>query len=110
MRLRSQPRRKLLVHEHAVPRKVLVEMFWNLSKENPGTVTVDAVLALCEKYVHAVIVTKDEDQSLNERGLRQRMPEAFYTPASDCCGEPFARYNCCGIKLVEPVQRRPAGP
>lgn len=77
-----------LVHEHAVPKKLLIEMLMNLS--NPSS---DSVQQMFQNYCKAAVITKAEDASLNRLGLRSKMP-------ADWDGkDPWARYKAAGIIL-----------
>jgi hypothetical protein len=78
--------RKLLVHEHLVPRKVLID--WLLELSAPS---IEVVSDIFENFCVGVIVTKDEDLILNKLGLRASMPDAWKRE------EPWARYRVAGI-------------
>ena len=79
---------KLLRHDHAVPRKLLLD--WLLNLRSP---TQDSIQALLDAYCKAAVIIKSEDALLNRLGLRSKMP-------SDWDGkDPWARYKAAGIVL-----------
>jgi hypothetical protein len=87
--------RKQLIHEHLVPRKVLIERLLGL--EEPAAEKVAQVLQQCV----GVVITKDEDRLLNKHGLRSKMPK-------DCSEEDqWGRYNFANIAVRELSQCLP---
>jgi hypothetical protein len=58
-----------LVHEHAVPKKILIDMLLNLP--NPSS---DSVQEMFQNYCKAAVITKAEDASLNR--LRSPLKDA----------------------------------
>lgn len=79
--------RKQLIHEHLVPRKVLIERLLEL--EGPATDNVARVLQQCI----GVVITKDEDRLLNMHGLRSKMPK-------DCSeDDQLGRYRFANIAV-----------
>ena len=74
-----------LRHEHAVPRRVLLEHLLTLEAPLPGTVA-----AVLEPFCFAVIVSKAEDAELRRRRLSESMPEGWTFAAG--AGTSMARY------------------
>lgn len=75
---------KGLRHEHMVPRKVLIEKIRNLQNKNEASIREILV-----KYSYAAIITKDEDDMLNNKKLNNAMPEGK--------DDIWSRYDACGI-------------
>lgn len=67
---RSNPTIKGLIHEHVVPKSVLIRMLFDLS--NP---TTEAVAGILDRFCIGVVVTRDEDKRLTQAGVRRRMPD-----------------------------------
>lgn len=86
---------KHLVHEHLVPKRVLVDAIIDEIEKTP-----DSIYDYLERFCIGVVVTKDEDARLNAAGLRSKMPENWDTK------DPWARYNAVGIK-VERATKKP---
>jgi hypothetical protein len=62
--------------------------------------TQDAIREFFEKFLHGVVVTKEENAKLDS-AYRQDMPSEFLeTTSSDYCNC-FMRYERCGIDIVE---------
>jgi len=76
-----------LVHEHVVPRGVIASQL--LASELRS---MDAVFHALRRHCLAAVVTKDEDNLLNERGFKQAMPDGW-TWGDD----PWARYRVTGL-------------
>ena len=58
-----------LVHEHAIPKKIIVQEILLLKKATEKD--IDTIL---QKYSQAVIITKEEDDKINKSGFKQKMP------------------------------------
>lgn len=84
-----------LIHEHAVPKKVLIEKIENLKTKNQ-----ENILNVLTKFGHAVVVSKQEDICLSLNGLRSKMPKN----SSDI----FARYKTVGIELYDMKEKNSA--
>ncbi len=82
-------------HDHAVPRKVL------LSKIGESGKNAAEVLSILNIYLHSVVVTKDEDTLLKEKGLNATMPPGLIDDASE--RYVFGRYQNAGIEVVSGV-------
>jgi hypothetical protein len=85
-----------------VPKKVLKELL--LSLENP---TEETVADYLDCFLLGVVVTIEEDKSLNKR-FKSEMPLAFWKKGEEHYLDLFARYKLCGIKIGQ-VQRIPYG-
>jgi hypothetical protein len=83
-----------LVHEHAVPNRIVAGMLFE--QKAP---TAESVRAVFEQFVHAVVVTKEEDNLLSVM-FRQTMPPEFSDPNSTKYHEPFLRYERCEIEVI----------
>ncbi|QDS98398.1 hypothetical protein [Adhaeretor mobilis] len=74
------------IHEHAVPKSVIIKMLFDL--KNPTPEKVEDILS---SFCVGVVVTREEDRTLNQNGLRLKMPE-------DWDGDDrWARYQKVGI-------------
>lgn len=80
-----------LRHEHVMPRKLIKKMILDLEIHDE-----DKVLHILDTYLHAVIVTKEEDEELNRLGLNQTMPESFCKT-----GEILCRYKDANIQVID---------
>ena len=80
-----------LRHEHIVPRIFIKKKMYDLDEKSPET-----IFEILDKYSHAVVVTKHEDQRLNELGLNRELPIAFHES-----GDIHARYGHAGIEVIE---------
>ena len=80
---------RALRHEHLVPRKVLVGMFFKLREDE-----LHKIEELFRLYCIGVVVTVEEDRLLNKAGLRQKMP------VGDWLENPWVRYAHVGIKIA----------
>jgi len=94
--------KKNVRHEHGIPKKVLKKQL--LSLENP---TEEKVADYLDCFLIGVVVTIEEDKSLNER-FKSEMPQAFWKKGQEYYLDVFARYKLCGIKVGQ-VQRIPYG-
>jgi len=79
-----------LVYDHAIPLNYLQDELLNLS-----SVTARRVKRLLNKFCIVVLITKKEDQKLNNANYQERMPDNWN-------GTSFrARYKAVGIKIVK---------
>jgi hypothetical protein len=83
---------KGLEHEHAVP----IEALFRILDSLPKPVTAELAYDCLEKCLMGVVVTKAEHDALNKR-FKKTMPEGFVYSS----GSVRARYETCGIKIVE---------
>jgi hypothetical protein len=84
--LRDQ--QKMLVHEHVVPKSIVIQRLLQLS--NP---TADSVNQLLASYCKGAVLTREEDACLNRPGLRSKMPIGWDEK------DVWARYASAGIVL-----------
>lgn len=89
---KAKSRRRFLRHEHAVPRKVVIQMLTDL--ESPS---VESVRRICESFLIGVVVTKLEDDILNLQ-YKSAMPQGFYDQTGPEFEDPWLRYKQAGIK------------
>jgi len=87
-----------LRHEHAVPKTVLLKHLLTLEDATPSLVG-----KTLERFCFAIIVSRSEDDLLNERGYRETMPPDWSFAAADC--DPLARYVACdlGTSVRDPL-------
>lgn len=93
-RKRKEPRYAGLRHEHVVPKRVVMQMLESLDAPTP-----EAVYAICEKFLLAVVVTVVEDAFLNLE-YASSMPAGFDDVASEHHCDPWLRYKLCNIQWV----------
>ncbi len=91
-----------LCHEHVVPKRVVIEMLTSLDEPTP-----EAVFGICTKFLHAVVVTVQEDRILNCM-YQSTMPEEFFDPASPDHHDPWLRYKRCQIQWATEEAARKA--
>ena len=89
----SRPKRAL-IHNHAVPRRLVLQMLFAMNPATP-----EEVFAICDKFLYGVVITPEEDRRLDAGGFRQKMPEEFWDQASSEFENPWLRYRRCGIQL-----------
>lgn len=78
---------KELRHEHVVPKKVVINMLFNL-----GEPTTDSVGDICHRYLIGMVLTKVEDEILNvEHG--SSMPPEFFNETSPGFRDVWLRYK-----------------
>jgi hypothetical protein len=80
----------LLRYDHAIPFKLLVKELLNLTD-----VSDIQVISVLERFGTIVLITKDEEDRINAKGLGHRMPDGWDGI------DPLARYKAVGIELVE---------
>lgn len=83
--------------EHVVPLKVIGQMLLGL--ECPE---LEDIKNLIDNWLIFATITKDEESDLDSNGLKQKMPEGFYTKSSHLYLDKFARYKEAGIDLLYP--------
>jgi hypothetical protein len=83
-------RRVALRHDHAVPRKLLIERIM----ANTGPSKSD-LYSFLKEFCVGVTITKDEDTQLSKCGLRSRMPKDW------AWADVRARYSVGRIEIVE---------
>jgi hypothetical protein len=72
IRSRLKERPNPLVHEHVIPKGIVIKRLLELPDK-----TADSVNELMAKYCIGAVVTKAEDDRLNSRGLRSKMPDGW---------------------------------
>ena len=80
--------RKKLMHEHVVPKRIVMEKLLGLAPA-----TSDSVREVLDRYCIGVVVTREEDVRLTKLGLRSEMPDGWDGE------DPWARYSKAGIVL-----------
>ena len=83
---------KNLRYDHPIPLKIIIEKLYSLEKINEAS-----VLKVLDKYLKdgGILITKEEDKILNEKGLQSSMP-------NDWDGiDTLARYKKAEIKLLD---------
>jgi hypothetical protein len=83
-----QGQQRMLVHEHVVPKSIVIQWLLKLS-----TPTADSVNQLLESYCKGAVLTREEDARLNGLGLRSKMPSGWDEK------DVWARYTSAGIVL-----------
>jgi len=89
--------RAKLVHEHAVPRSVIIRLLKELKAP-----TSETVFELLDKLLIAVIVTQEQDRQLSEH-FSDEMPSAFYE-IGPSFHDPWLRH--APFHSIEGFQRR----
>jgi len=66
-----------LIHEHAVPRKIIKEKIIDILEKNNDSnydKCIDEIWSIICSLSKSVVVTKEEDKKLDNKKLRQNMP------------------------------------
>ena len=66
-----------LIHEHAVPRKIIKEKIIDILEKNNDSnydKCIDEIWSIISSLSKSVVVTKEEDKKLDNKKLRQNMP------------------------------------
>ena len=66
-----------LIHEHAVPRKIIKEKIIDILEKNNDSnydKCIDEIWSIISSLSKSVVVTKEEDKKLDSKKLRQNMP------------------------------------
>ena len=87
--LKIKNRQSMLIHEHVVPKKVLIDYL--MGKQN---LSPKEIYEFLEKFCIGVVVTKAEDQTINNIGLRSKMPSDWDFE------DPWARYEGLNINIT----------
>lgn len=87
-----------VVKEHVVPLKVITTKLLELN--NGNLISIEAIAAVLDKYIHFATITKLEDQLLRNAKLNSKMPDEYYDPDSLLYGNVFARYKKVGIEYT----------
>ena len=83
------------IHEHAVPRSVVIEMLCALDDA-----TSTKVREILERFLFGVVVTLGQDKQLNST-YRSTMPPDFSNPGHSDFHDPWLRYRKSNIEVVE---------
>jgi hypothetical protein len=86
---------KRLRHEHAVPRRVVIEGLFALGQPDQ-----ERVHAYLTATLFGVVVTRGEDRLL-DTPYRRTMPPEFHDPASPGYRDPWLRYRRCGMTVLD---------
>lgn len=84
---------KQTIHEHVVPKRVVIEKLFALQKP-----TETEVYELLNKFLISIIVKKAEDRRLNLAGFNNKMPAEFDHPEHEDYHNPWLRYKKCNIE------------
>ena len=82
------------VEEHVVPIKVITEILLS-EYEKKGSISKQFIKKVLDKLLWVVFVTEEENQRLNELGLKNDMPDDWDWKKDS----PFARYEKAKIKV-----------
>lgn len=85
-----------LIHEHSTPRLELGKKLDEMYKAKQTS--EEDVFRLLDQFCHAVIVSKEEDATINKVGLRSRMPLSFQFREGD---DVFCRYRQAGVEVFQ---------
>ena len=86
---------KRLRHEHAVPKRVVIDALFDLPEPDH-----ERVHAYLSTTLFGVVVTRAEDRVLDTH-YRRSMPPEFHDPASPNYLDPWLRYRRCGITVLD---------
>lgn len=86
----QKPSVKELVHEHLVPRKVLIHKLFNEVEHEQNK-----IYEFLDKFCIGIVVTKAEDKALNNAKLNSKMPDDWDNK------DPWARYTAINLRVVE---------
>lgn len=92
---RSIDRKAKLIHEHVVPRQVVIDALMAMKSPTP-----ENVYQVLDRFLIAVIVTPEEDAYLSCEH-QSTMPAAFLDPTSDGYHEPWLRYRSSPIEIID---------
>jgi hypothetical protein len=87
---RRRASRVMLMHEHVVPKRLIIERLRKLRGRATGT----AVKRTFEKWCVGVVILRSEDAQLTKAGLRSKMPDGWKN------GSIWARYESIGLKVL----------
>ncbi len=90
----ANPKAKCFRHEHAVPKKVVVELLLSFDKPDAGF-----IYRVCEAFLIGVVVTLEEEKALNAR-FNSTMPSEFGETNNPSNLDPLLRYKQCGIEVI----------
>jgi len=93
--LEEGPKGSIVQKEHIVPLNVITETLRKLRIPS-----IDEIEDTLIKTVMFATITKEENQLLNDAGLKDSMPAEYYDQTSDLYKDPLARYKKAGISLT----------
>lgn len=82
-----------LRHEHSVPKKEIISMITKSDK------TYESIYNILNNFAHSVVVSLDEDISINKKGLRSKMPKEL--EKNNHVSNIFSRYISTGIEIYD---------
>ena len=82
---------KNLRYDHPIPLKIIIEKLYSLEEINEAS-----LLRILNRYIKqgGILITKEEDKLLNEKGLRSSMPKDWDEE------DILARYKKAGIEIA----------
>ncbi|MGO4575005.1 hypothetical protein AB4Z48_03035 [Cupriavidus sp. 2TAF22] len=101
------------LYDHAVPVNVIMNWLLDIEEKSNLAVTpenIDGLAKVLKDNLFLVRITKEEDATLTDLDLRDRMPTGNWEPSRDASHLPRDRYTAAGIDIVEcgsPTFRRP---
>jgi hypothetical protein len=84
-----------LRHEHSVPKKIIVNRIMTSDK------SASSIFNLLDWFAHSVIVSLEEDQGLNDKGLRSGFPVGNELLNNNKAENVFQRYIAADIKVYK---------
>jgi len=85
-----------LICEHVVPCAKIIEYLQRKAEEKNFNLTADDVLTAHDLLYRRCIITKDEDQALNDAGYNRKMPNGW-----NFGDNPYNRYLKVGFKWAK---------
>ena len=83
-------KKELVTRDHVIPHVISLEKLLAL---NP--VSIEGITEIIERYYMICTITREENQKLNDAGLKSKMPEGWKDVGLN---DRFARYDQVGIK------------
>lgn len=83
------------VEEHVVPIKVITDILIDEYKLKCNKITKAFIKNVLEKLLWCAFITEEENQKLNDLGLKNNMPDGWNWKKDS----PFARYELAKIKI-----------
>lgn len=87
----ANPGARQFRHEHAVPKKVVIDILLKLERPEEAL-----LYQVCDAFLIGIVVTVEEDKLPNSR-FQSTMPPEFGSAGLD----PLLRYKQCGIEVVQ---------
>ena len=89
---------KGLIFDHIVPKKNFVD---HVIGKPQDILNIPDLKEFLDKVLVGCVITKEEDELFNKKGLRQKMPEKIGTDLIKNATDPWARYKEAGIVVCE---------